>query len=511
MNSKTEFPKIPKEKFAFVSDKDIFLDEAPKTLARGYFGDALIRFKENRSSVVAFWILVFLVAFAFFAPVISPYSLKDQDKIYTSFPAFVPFFAERGMTFLGGARVYDSQNDASMLYWEGIAEETDMDPVIDVIKTYETPAKRRGEDIVRYTYDIRVNAYYALGNVYKVLSYNEFDKIQAWQNETGIQVIYPYVHPRDIRDIRNNPNLWYKVNEKGVAEVDEDGDFIPVYATQKEDEGAPYDSLRIEGDDGSYIYSVKKSGAVQCRVNYYNYYRYQNGHEPFYLFGTSLLGMDMFCAIGMGARFSLIFAAVVALINMTIGIFYGSVQGYYGGAVDMALDRICDILSGVPFIIVATLFQQHLAQKVGVVPSFIFAFVLTGWIGVAALTRKQFYRFKGYEFVLAARTLGASDKRLMFKHILPNAAGTLITSCALVIPAVISSETALSYLGIVDLSSFAGTTLGTLLSQGNASATTAPHTILWPSVFLGLLMISFNLFGNGLRDAFNPATRGTEN
>ena len=99
----------------------------------------------------------------------------------------------------------------------------------------------------------------------------------------------------------------------------------------------------------------------------------------------------------------------------------------------------------------------------------------------------------------------------MFVHILPNAAGTLVTSCALVIPAVISSETALSYLGIVDLSGFTGTTLGTLLSQGNASATTAPNSILWPSLFLGLLMISFNLFGNGLRDAFNPETRGTEN
>ena len=220
-------------------------------------------------------------------------------------------------------------------------------------------------------------------------------------------------------------------------------------------------------------------------------------------------GMKYPCA-GYGARFSLLFAVLVAAINMAIGILYGSVQGYYGGAVDMVLDRIADILAGMPFIIVATLFQIHLAQKVGVVWSFLFAFVLTGWISIAALTRKQFYRFKSLEFVLAARTLGASDKRLMFKHILPNAAGTLITSCALVIPAVIGSETSLSYLGIVDLSSLTGTTLGTLLSQGSASATTAPHTILWPSIFLGLLMISFNLFGNGLRDAFNPTTRGTD-
>lgn len=111
---------------------------------------------------------------------------------------------------------------------------------------------------------------------------------------------------------------------------------------------------------------------------------------------------------------------------------------------------------------------------------------------------------------MAARTLGASDGRLMFKHIFPNAIGTIITSCALVIPGAINSETSMTYLGIVNLSDFAGTTIGTLLSQGNAAVTTAPHALFWPSLFLSLLMICFNLFGNGLRDAFNPTTRGVE-
>jgi oligopeptide transport system permease protein len=178
--------------------------------------------------------------------------------------------------------------------------------------------------------------------------------------------------------------------------------------------------------------------------------------------------------------------------------------------VDMIMDRIADILSGVPFVVVATLFQLHLAQHVPVVVSFLFAFVLTGWISMAALTRKQFYRFKSLEFVMAARTLGASDWRLMFKHIFPNGLGTIITSCALIIPGVISSETNLTYLGIINLSDFAGTSIGTLMSQGQANMTTSPHAMLWPSLFVALLMISFNLFGNGLRDAFNPSTRGAE-
>ena len=271
-----------------------------------------------------------------------------------------------------------------------------------------------------------------------------------------------------------------------------------------------YTSIRVPGDDGSYVYSTAKSGAVQCRVCYYNYYQYMNGRAPFYLFGTNSMGMDLFSAIGVGARFSIIFAILVSAINLFIGAIYGAIEGYYGGAVDMTMERISDILSGVPFVVCTTLFQLHLAQKVGVVPSFLFAFVLTGWIGMASLTRKQFYRFKGQEFVLAARTLGASDWRLMFKHIFPNSLGTIITSCALVIPSVINSETSMTYLGIINLSDFAGTTIGTLISQGNAAMTAAPHGVFWPSLYLSLLLISFNLFGNGLRDAFNPSTRGAE-
>ena len=226
--------------------------------------------------------------------------------------------------------------------------------------------------------------------------------------------------------------------------------------------------------------------------------------------GTDEYGRDLFDAIGTGARFSLVFAVLVSAINLTIGAIYGAIQGYYGGAIDLTMDRISDILSGVPSIVVMTLFKLHLAQKIGVLPSVLFAFVLTGWIGMAALTRKQFYRFKSQEYIMAARTLGASDKRLMFKHIFPNSLGTMVTSCALVIPGVISSETSLTYLGIINLSSVVGTSIGELMECGQRAMAAAPHAMLFPALFISLLLISFNLFGNGLRDAFNPSTRGVE-
>ena len=510
MMNNNNYEHIPQEKFKFVQMDERLHDTKLATKSRSFFQDAMLRFSKNKSSVVAAWILLFLILFSLISPLVSPYDVNDKDKLYVNYPSYVPAVADLGWGIMDGSIIHTSQNENAVNAWKGIAVETGLDPVIGVENTYETEVKYRGQMVKRYTYDLKVNRYKEKGVVVLTLNYQQFEDLQKWQNESGIQVIYPWVEPDAVNGIKDNPNLWYECDAKGAAKLDREGNFKPVYSTRKEIEGAPYDSLRIPGDDGSYIYSFSVSGAVRVRVCYYNYYIYLNGNEPTYIFGTTLYGQDLFSCIGIGARFSLIFAVIVSAINLTIGAFYGAAQGYYGGYVDMILDRISDILSGVPMIVVTTLFQLHLAQKVGTLGAFIFAFVLTGWIGMAALTRKQFYRFKSQEFVMAARTLGASDKRLMFKHIFPNAIGTIITSCALVIPGVIRSETTLTYLGIVDLQSYVGATIGTLLSDGNDAVTTAPHTLLWPSLFLGLLMICFNLFGNGLRDAFNPSTRGVE-
>ncbi len=511
MNNNIQYEHIPQEKFVFTQLDASLHDKKLETKARGYFADAFLRFKKNKSSVIAAIIIAFLLLYAIVAPILSPYTVNDKDAMYVSYPPYVSSIAEKNWGIMDGAITRASQNERSMLYWDGIAQETGMNPVIKVLSEKITYEKIRGQNVERSTKTIETNQYFEKGIVYRVFSYSEFEKIQQWQNETGIQVLYPYVDPADIEGISDNPNIWYQVkNANGEPQLDKDGNFIPAYCTNAAKEGAPYNSLRIEGDDGSYIYSAAKSGSVQCRVCYYNYYQYVNGTEPIYIMGTNSMGQDIFASIGIGARFSIIFAIIVSAINLFIGAIYGAIEGYYGGAIDLTMERISDILSGLPFVVCTTLFQLHLAQKVGVVPSFLFAFVLTGWIGMASLTRKQFYRFKNREFVLAARTLGASDKRLMFKHIFPNSLGTIITSCALVIPSVINSETQMTYLGIINLQEFAGTSIGTLMSQGNAAMTVAPHAMFWPALYLSLLLICFNLFGNGLRDAFNPSTRGGE-
>ena len=515
----TYFEHIPKEKFEFQQlDADIH-DKKLETKSRGYFADAMIRFKKNKSSVVAAWILLFLVIFSVVSPIISPNHIDDMNSTFTNHPPFIKAVADKGWGIFDGAYVHESQSEMQKLKWEAIGEETGMNPIIKVVGTTTQREKYRGRWRDVTYYKLENNKYYERGVVFRTLAYDDFKNLVKFQDETGIQVLYPYVEPKDINDIKDNSNIWYQVKDsKGTPKLDAKGNFIPAYSTNQEmSDIIPYDSLRIESDPGNYIYYFEKSGAVHVRVCYFNYYQYEQWkanegeyHEPMYIFGTNSLGQCMFTAIGVGARFSLIFAVIVSAINLTIGAIYGAIQGYYGGLLDMVLDRISDILSGVPFVVVTTLFQLHLAQKVGIVPSFLFAFVLTGWIGMAALTRKQFYRFKSQEFVLAARTLGASDWRLMFKHIFPNSLGTIITSCALVIPGVISSEVSMTYLGIINLQEAFGTSIGTLASQGQTAMTSAPHAMLFPSIFISLLLISFNLFGNGLRDAFNPATRGVD-
>ena len=279
-----------------------------------------------------------------------------------------------------------------------------------------------------------------------------------------------------------------------------------------------FSKMRIEGSDNyTYSYATPKAGRqFELRVNYYEYYIYYHQHvlndkidQPFFIFGTTSNGQDIFTCLASGARFSFIMAIVVASVNMLVGAIYGAIEGYYGGKVDLIMERIVEILSAVPFMIVITLLKYHMGGTSQAIILFI-AFFLTGWIGESGLVRMQFYRFKNQEYVLAARTLGAKDPRIMFKHIFPNSLGTIVTSSVLVIPGMIFSETSLSYLGIINLNSGNLTSVGTLLASAQPYIASFPHMILFPSIFISLLMLCFNLFGNGLRDAFNPSLRGTE-
>jgi len=212
----------------------------------------------------------------------------------------------------------------------------------------------------------------------------------------------------------------------------------------------------------------------------------------------------MWTLVWKGSRTSLIIGLFVAVVTITIGIIWGSVSGYYGGTIDLVMERFTEVLGGIPWLVIMTLMKLYFGSSVLTVA---IALVLTSWIGTASTVRSQFYRYKGREYVLASRTLGARDRRLIFKHILPNALGPIVTSSVLIIPSAIFFESTVSYLGIGVTSD---TSIGNLLSSGQSLVTTYPHLTIAPALIISILMITFNLFGNGLRDALNPTLRGVE-
>ncbi len=523
---------ISAESFEFAQLDSNIHDQKLDTKPIGFLKDAFKRFCKNKGSVVAASVILVLVLFAIFAPIFSRYELSDRDNIYVNKAPYLKGFDKAG--FWDGGHKYVGLNNSKYQFYRGIAQETGLNPILSVSNVKVVTDPYSGKTVSR---DVRVQTYYAVGVVTLTLSQEEFDALCDYQNKNDIQVLYPYVDYKDLCDTTNDfslmliqklqqrvegANYWYKIDTTGAPVLDANKNFVPAYtmyptSKRKQTQYPTYTSKRINGDpytaDGTnlgYAYGKHIDGGISVRVCYWNYYTYKHGFEPHYIFGTEQYGKDLLTCLSSGARFSLLLAFCVSLVNLTIGTIYGAIEGYYGGIADIIMERISDILSCVPMMIVVTLFNLHLAKKVGAIPSFILAFVSTGWIGMASLVRKQFYRFKGQEYILAARTLGANDLSLMFKHIFPNSLGTIVTSCVLVIPGVIGSETMLTYLGIVNLESDTVASVGTLMQQGYASLFTSPHVLVFPAVFLALLLICFNLFGNGLRDAFNPSLRGAE-
>lgn len=453
----------------------------PQAHTRSSFSLALRRFCKNGASVAAALVLVLLALFALLAPLLSDHTVSFRDGYYRNMP---PHFAR--MQRVTGTQALRDQYAA-------------------------TGALRTARRVSDGYYEMEIDAYEAVGFIYVDLSAAQFDALQRWQDENGLQVCYPLPknYARVYPAVKSGANLWYVLKDSSrftageSAYHGENGASILVadYLTGERDD---YHSLRLADDPGDFVYGVKNQTGYRCRVRYSAYYRYKNGFPARHVFGTNQHGQDILVCLASGARLSFALSIGVSALNLLIGLVYGAIEGYYGGKTDLSMERVADILAAIPFIVIATLFRLHLAERVGTVATLLFSFVLTGWIGIASRTRLQFYRFKGREYVLCARTLGASDARIIRRHILPNAAGTIITSAVLLIPSVVFSEAMLSYLGIVNLESAELVSLGTMLAGGRAYLGSHPHILIFPAAFISALEISFHLLGNGLRDATNP-------
>lgn len=370
--------KLSKEDFEFVQlDHDI-KDEKFQGEAIGFFKDAMLRFRKNKASLGAAWVIAIIIFMAIFGPSMNEYTYRQQHVEWALLPPRVKGLEKIGM--FDGTKVMEIKKESMEGKYQGA--------VVKIIDEYDK-------------------------------EYN------------GVKV----------------PMVKAKIN-----------------------------MYKVKGADDVYFW-----------------------------LGTDSIGRDMWTRLWRGSRVSLAIGIFAVLINMIIGVVYGSISGYYGGWVDMIMQRIIEVIGGIPSLVLIILFVMYLGS--GIVP-FILAMVLTGWIGMSRMIRAQFYKYKGQEYVLASRTMGAKDRTLIFRHILPNAIGPIITQATLAVPGAIFTESFLSYLGLGI--GAPEPSIGVLLAEGQKALLEYPHLTLFPAIIISLLMLSFNLFGNGLRDAFDPTLRGQE-
>lgn len=506
-----------------------------------YLKDSLKRFVKNRTSLIAFIVILLLATYSIITPIASPFAHVNKLSYNVD-----------GMhlaTLLPKCKAFENSG-----FWDGTDRRTINDATYYLYKYYDTdspiqkeygtraPSKEesftKGDQLL---HDIRFDSY-AVGSAIVNLSKEEYFALERYEQEKGKTIIMPQVdsasYLKEYRDellkspfqyttsqidytlsnmekeYNNNCNITYKI----LPLLDDNGKiknnnvFFPLF--DDANEVTRLYKEKIQDGDGNFIHATIKNGEYQTRVNFYEYFTYKYGFEPIFLFGSNSAGQDVFYRLGVGTLFSLGLGILVSLVNFIIGLIYGAIEGYYGGKADLIMQRISDILAAIPSTILLVIFNVYFNNLHGISSSFavvlglFVAFILTGWISVSSTTRMQFYRFKNKEYVLASRYLGAKDHQLIFRHILPNALGTLITSTVLMIPSIIFSESSLSYLGIIDFSTSGISSIGQLLNEGSSFlGTPNAYLLVFPCIVVSLLMICFNIFGNGLRDAFNPSLK----
>jgi ABC-type dipeptide/oligopeptide/nickel transport system permease subunit len=224
-----------------------------------------------------------------------------------------------------------------------------------------------------------------------------------------------------------------------------------------------------------------------------------------YLLGSDAIGRDLLAGLMSGVQRSLFIVLLFIVIALPTGLLVGALAGYFGGAVDSVLMRVVDLILTVPLLVVLIVVASNFPGSrtplgVGIILG------LFGWLDLARIVRSQFLSLREKEYVEAAHSLGASNSRIIFKHLIPNALGSLIVWTTLAAATAIILEASLTYLGF-GVNDPNATSLGRLVSDGVQAASTRPWLFYFPGILLLLIVLSINLIGDGIRDAFDPSNR----
>lgn len=221
-----------------------------------------------------------------------------------------------------------------------------------------------------------------------------------------------------------------------------------------------------------------------------------------HLFGTDQFGRDLWVRTFMGTRISLLIAFVAAFLDLTVGVAYGAVSALIGGKVDAVMQRIIEILVGIPHLIIVILLMMIMPAGIWTI---VVALSITGWVNMARLVRAEILKLKNQEFILAARVLGTGTSKIIWKHLIPNTVGVIVINAMFTIPSAIFTEAFLSFIGIGMQEPKAS--LGVLINNGYQVLRNFPHVLIFPAIVIVLIMVCFSILGDGLRDALDPRMR----
>lgn len=264
--------------------------------------------------------------------------------------------------------------------------------------------------------------------------------------------------------------------------------------------GYAYDYVQVDRQNmPPRIPGLENLGIFDGTMKGADIYELKGCKDEYYWFGTDALGRDLFTRFCQGTRISLIVAVISAFLDLVIGVSYGLVSGYYGGKVDIVMQRVTEIINGIPSLVIVSLLVVVMSPGLG---SIIVAMTISGWIGMSRLVRANTLRLKASEHIMASKTLGTGTVKILFMEIFPNLLSSVIVMAMMSVPGAIFMESFLSFVGLGIPAPQAS--LGSLISDGYNHMLMYPYQLAIPAVFFALLMISLNLAGDGLRDALDP-------
>jgi ABC-type dipeptide/oligopeptide/nickel transport system permease subunit len=544
-----------KRNYNFVSkDKKMDIEESRRSLT--YWQDVWRRLKKNRLSMVGLVIVVLIVLIAIFGPMFRPMTYSQQFARLQNLPPRLDVFKLEEDMLIFRTETYD------------LIQFNEEGEVLSLLKSIDRDKENKINQyayVKQYAYENEVGGEYPLPPEI-ILDENTFYS-EVWgialrnslQSSGDTIVIIDYVHPDSpftqgaiTAGTEVDSLVGLMVEQFTFADTTTNVDIIDYY-TIKGEVTAQYMIIAMEKiiySTGEYKgklnavdtlavdrivldYSLKSMNPEDRPagfedVEYIFTYKgetvtkiHDTLRNKAFPFGTDLLGRDLLTRVMYGTRISLLVALIATFVNFFIGITYGSISGFNGGRIDDYMMRIVDIINSIPLVLYVILLMVLLRELVWEVDFFgrnvilfngkdgfttiVIALGSVYWTGMARLVRGQVLGLKEQEYVLAARAIGVSSRKIIYKHLIPNALGPIIVSMTMMIPSAVFTEAFLSFIGIGV--SIPQASLGTLANDALGGILRYTYQLIYPSVAIALTMLGFNFLGDGLRDALDPRLR----